>query len=184
MNMTTNINQARFSPTSSTVDIEENPERLQEAIIAATHVVDEKETHVEDGYVVTEKLTCACTWGDEELVARILRSCYVSEVMALPALAEAVCRGDVSIVRLLLQAGVSAWKKNINIDKSAFHMACEVGSEEMCNLLLDSMPGHKDIMYMKNGKGRNGLEILRDSDMMGIARRVEERMELKLQSTT
>ena len=39
-------------------------------------------------------------------------------------------------------------------------------------------------MYVKNGKGRNGLEILRDSDMMGIARRVEKRMELKLQSTT
>ena len=125
-----------------------------------------------------EKLICACTWGDEDMVGKILRSCYVSETMALPALAEAVRRNFLSVVTLILNAGVTAWKIDPISNKNAFHVACEMGSEDLCIHLLESILTitDKEKIYLKNGNGRNGFEILRDNDMCGIAKRVEKKV--------
>lgn len=50
-----------------------------------------------DGAAVAEKLAAAATWGDVERVKAVLRTCYVTRVAALPALAGAAEEGHVEV---------------------------------------------------------------------------------------
>ena len=175
MNMTTGVNEARYMVNDG-VNVEDNLERLQESINAATRVASEGDK-CHGHALVLQKLLAAATWGDENTVGYLLRSCYVTESMGIKVLAEAISRNYPSIVKLLRVAGVSEWKLDVSSNKNAFHVACENGFEEIASTFLSSVSDHLiGAVYIKNMNGEDGFDILRRHDMNGIAKRLESQV--------
>jgi hypothetical protein len=180
MDMATGINQARFP--SAGIDLESGPEdRLQQAINEATKVVEVGRGY-HDALIVAEKLRDTCTWGDDDFLRYLIRSCYVTEDVALPALGEACGRGFRNCVVVLLEAGVSGTKAipNTSLCKNALHIACENGQEACAMEIVDAMISSTQ-MDERTSNGLTALEILKNSDLNGMARRLEKHAQLKFQ---
>jgi len=173
MNFETGKNQCRF-PTKG-MPIEDDAERLAAAVKAQTTVVPESQAR-DDTEVLSKKLLAAATWGDAELVARLLRTCWVTQSVALPALAEAAARGKEQVTAVLLRAGVDPARvvPGRPSGKNALHLACEAGQEATASLLLDArwMPNSAAVMR-RTAAGFTFLELLRNQDMGSVARRLE-----------
>jgi hypothetical protein len=91
VNLTTGINQARY--VMKGVDLEAGPkERLQSAIESQTKIVSSDKGE-EDSANVTKLLKNAATWNNGAMVEYVIRTCYVTEKAALPALEEASSLG-------------------------------------------------------------------------------------------
>jgi hypothetical protein len=173
MNITTGINRAKFI---TDIELEEGPdERYNEAILNATKCVS-SDLAKSDASLVTKKLVAATTWGDNENLGYILRSCYCSIESCIPSLLEASKRGFALCVRTLLDAGVPAASSDSQWNKTALHAACEAGQEEIASLLISRMTSISEV-YIKCGFGEtdrfSAFDILRGNDMSGIAKRLE-----------
>lgn len=119
-------------------------------------------------------LTTAATWGDAAEVGKLLRCCYITHQTALPALAGAASFGYVEVVRLLLQAGcsASATVPGRPGGKNALHVACDAGQEAAAVALVEAMASRSQF-EAKDGGGLSAVELLREADMGGIARRLD-----------
>ena len=100
VNLTSGINQARYLMKG--IDLESGPkERLQSAIESQTKIVSSDKGE-EDSANVTKLLKNAATWNNSAMVEYVIRTCYVTEKAALPALEEASSLGlEVCIIILL-----------------------------------------------------------------------------------
>jgi hypothetical protein len=171
VNLSTGVNQCRFP---NTLNIEENECMLSEAKATATRLVRRVEGR-EDAAALSKRLRDAATWGDADLLTTLLRSCYVTQDVALPALAEASARGLAPIVDILIAAGVDAGEVIPELGKNAFHIACEAGQELVATSLLRSMQSLADVERRTAARigAKTGFELLRLNDLGGIARRLE-----------
>lgn len=176
MNISTGINRARF-PNDLALEAPGNEARLAEAIQGSLTIVP-PESRRGDESVIRKKLESAVTWGNEDELKYLLRSCYVTEANALPALAEASMRGCEGCVAVLLQAGVSgsATIPNSSANKNALHTACEYGQEECAKLIISSFNNANDI-YKTCTSGADEVtcfDLLQRNDMKSMARRLED----------
>lgn len=171
MNFETGENHARFLSDA-------NPDHgdsflLSQFIENATKIVPDSEEK-DDAATITDKLKDAATWGNDEMIGYIIRTCYVTEGCALPALGESCSLGFSECVRRLLDAGVSPGGAVNPAGANALHVACKNGQEECAKLVIQSM--------IKRGDEAEGtilpdgssvFELLRNNDMNGMARRLE-----------
>lgn len=166
------VNRARFAAGDFELEAGE-PARLQAAITAQTRVVPAGGERDDRGNVAA-KLAAAATWGDAELAAEVIRTCYVTEAMALPCLAEAAAAGSEAVVALLLAAGAGPAAPIPGRPglKTALHVACEAGCEATARLLVGALASAAEL-DTRDGSGHTALEALRRADMGGIARRLE-----------
>ena len=174
MNFSTGVNQARFV---STVNIEDGSPEAQARVLSGATTIVPKESRIDrrDEDKVSTMITAAATWGKEEEIEYMLRSCYVTEDAALPALSEAAFRGFENCLRVLIKAGVSAWKcspSSLSSEKNALHVACESGNEKIAKILIDSMPSREKVELV-DGNGNTAFDLLRRNDLEGMARRLE-----------
>jgi hypothetical protein len=167
MNFTTGENHARFS---SGVNTDSRDDELMEQMMRnACKIVPQAEGK-DDTQTVSSKLIAAVTWGDHDMLEYLLRSCYVTESCALPALYESCSRGYVRCIETLIAAGVNP----VRLDgggKSALHIACENGQEESAVVLIDAMRRMNDVNTTYGGA--TAFDFLRNNDMCGMARRLE-----------
>jgi hypothetical protein len=151
----------------------EHDAALADAVRKQTAVVPDAEGRG-DHAVVAEKLAAAATWGDVEKVGEILRTCYVTRAAALPGLAGAAEEGHEGVIELLLQAGVPP----ADADPSrggklnSLHVAAAAGQEASATLLVIAM-GSMAEFETQTQAGRSAVDLLRDADMGGVARRLE-----------
>jgi ankyrin repeat protein len=115
-------------------------------------------------------------------VRRVLRSCWVTKSVATAALVEAAARGLADVCAVLIAAGAAPGGPKAAADwipnKTAFHCACENGHEELAALLLASMSERCEVEVRVGGGGGGGggltaVELARQADLGGVARRVQ-----------
>mmetsp|Transcript_45712 Transcript_45712/g.107746 ORF Transcript_45712/g.107746 Transcript_45712/m.107746 type:complete len:303 (-) Transcript_45712:73-981(-) len=170
VNLATGINECRF-PTGG-VEMELDPERLATAFKQQTAIVRNSKAR-DDTACLSRQILSAATWGDAALVGRLLRTCWITEAVALPALAEAAARGFTEVVAILLAAGV----KPASVvperpgGKNSLHLACEAGQEATAMQLLEAMSTPAEV-GAKSTDGSTFVDLLRAQDMGGIARRL------------
>ena len=124
-------------------------------------------------YQVKKHLLAAGTWGDAEKVGQLIRTCYVTSAIANQVLVEVATSGASEVVGVLLQARASADYAETTLDeKTALHAACEAGQEDTAALLISSMSAAGVRRKTRSG-GHTAMDILRRSDMNGMARRLE-----------
>ena len=88
-------------------------------------------------------------------------------------LVEVATAGASEVVGVLLQARASADYAETTLDeKTALHAACEAGQENTAALLISSMSAAGVRRKTRSG-GHTAMDILRRSDMNGMARRLE-----------
>ena len=168
LNFETQFNEARFP---NTIDFQTHPERLEELKKKATCIVAEGR---DDRPRLLRRLRNATTWNRPEEVLELIRTCYVTKDIALPALHEASASGFLSIVELFIQAGTSPEDVGPESTKNALHIACENGHEEVARYILTNMPSKEAVMSKTlDARGLNAFEILRENDMGMMARRLE-----------
>lgn len=177
MDLSTGINKAKFP---SDIDLDNGPpERLREAIKNNTKLVSVGRG-ISDSKNVAKRLKTAACWGQASMIEYIIRTCYVTENEALPALAYASILGSEECVSVLLKSGLSPSSliSDTNLGKNSFMLACEHGQEACASLLLAAM---KDInqVFMKTAFGLTAFDILRNNDMNGIARRLDDQAKLQ-----
>lgn len=180
MNFETGVNQARFA--NSEVDLEAagSEEKLRVAIQNATAVVNMSQSEGDEAEV-TKRLVNAVTWQNTLQIRYILRSCYVTQEAALAALAEASSNGLEECVRLLLSAGASpsCCPRPLplplpSLQRNALHIACERGHEACAVLLIDAMQSREDIYLQTSPAGMTAFDLLRQQDLCGMARRLQQ----------
>lgn len=174
LNMETGINTAKF-PNTLNLEDAENKDRLDEAMRLACRILPPAQGRG-DGAKLQKRLLGAATWGNAEDLKYLIRSCYVTERDALPALAEACSMGHVNCVEILLAAGVSACEPipGSATEKNALHVACENGQEECARLLISSVKGMDEVnKTCKCPEDMTCFDLLRKNDMNGMARRLE-----------
>ena len=172
MNLSTGVHVAKFI--AKGINLEAGPkERLLEAIDSQTKLVPAGKG-VEDTNNVEALLKNASTWNNKSMVEYIIRTCYVTEGAALPALEEASSMGFDAVVSVLLKAGVCPTNCSQGHDtlKNSFMQACENGQEACASLLLAAMKNATQ-PYLRSAHGHTAFDILRNNDMNGIARRLE-----------
>ena len=103
----------------------------------------------------------------------LLSSCYCTQASLGPALLEACRHGNLENVHLLLHAGAQAAVQPPGENKCALHVACESGHEEVARALVSSDPScvHCQSSALSD---RTPLDVARDNDMGGLARRLEQ----------
>jgi hypothetical protein len=185
MNLSTGINTARF-PNNLNLNAPGNEDRLQEAIMAATTIVPQESSRG-DGALLQNKLESAVTWGNHEEVAYLLRSCWITEEDALVSLGEAAKEGFEECVTILLNAGVggSTPIQSSGTNKNALHLACENGQEECAKLIISSLKNVEEVYKVAlcgpEGEELTCFDLLRRSDLSGMARRLEALAKEKLE---
>jgi hypothetical protein len=188
MNISTGVNQGRFA-NDANLEAPGSEEALASAVKNATTIVTSSVSCDNEGEV-SKRLINAVTWQDFNQVGYILRSCYVTANAASPALAEACARGYTDCVRILLEAGLSPTdyispqpcdgqqqQNNSIFQKNALHIACENGHEECAVLLILAMNDVADILIKTVPSGLTAFDILRQQDMVGIAKRLENHVD-------
>ena len=177
MDLATGLNFAKF-PTAGG---ELTPERIELAKVQALKVVLEGKSAAEAN-MLSQKLFDASTWGDTSSIEHILRTCYVTEDMALSALAEAARRGFANCVEIYLAAGVSPTKVARDVHnaggRNALHEACAHGQEACAELLIAATTDEAQVL-LKTESGATAFDILRANEMNGIVRRLEAFSALK-----
>lgn len=182
MDLGSGVNYARF-PNTLDLNSPDNKEKLKVAVTSSTAIVEERSARG-DSAAIQKRLASAATWGRAEELGYLLRSCYVTEADALPALAEAAMRGSAECVELLLQAGVSGCKPipGSLSNKNALHIACENGQEECARAIIMNVADNDGVLEgarsicMVCRVGDNELtcfDLLRHRDFNGMARRLE-----------
>ena len=109
--------------------------------------------------------------GDATPLRHLLSSCYCTHAALQPALLEASRNGHIEGVRLLLDAGASPSVQPQPEGKSALHAACEVGDEAVARALISADPASVHMISALGG--RTPLDVCRDNDLSGLARRLE-----------
>ena len=108
--------------------------------------------------------------GGATPLRHLLSSCYCSRAVLAPALCEAARHGHVETAAMLLQAGADPSAQPQG--KSALHIACEEGQEDVARVLLAANPaaltGAIDAVH-----GRTPLALARERDLISMARRLE-----------
>eukprot|EP01047_Picozoa_sp_COSAG01_P038694 COSAG01_NODE_3155_length_6492_cov_3.966995_10_plen_265_part_00 len=186
LDVSTGGKRARFVPASGAPELEAgDPARLEAALAAAVVCVPDADARGDEA-AVAAKLRAVATWGDVELVRRVLRSCWVTKRVATAALVEAAARGLADVCAVLIAAGAAPGGPKAAADwipsKTAFHCACENGHEELAALLLASMSERCEVEVRVGGGGGSGggggggltaVELARQADLGGVARRVQ-----------
>jgi hypothetical protein len=174
MNFESKVNEARFP---SSLDLESNPAQLAVAKERATSIVQDKDGR-EDFRLLSMKLRNFCTWGKEEEVKNIIRTCYVTKDVAVPALHEACRFGFLNIVKLLVSAKTPASAFGTQSAKNCLHIACENGHEEIAKfLIVHGFSSQAGVMAETNvTNGLSPFAILRQNDMGMMAKRLETLM--------
>lgn len=174
MNIETGITLARLI---SSVDLDKDPDQLRVEMERATHVMPSEDggEHA-DFHAVQRRLMNAATWGDLKQLGFILRSCYVTEECALPALGEVCASGHGECVKLLLKAGVSPSKHipHNPAGKNALHIAVELGQEEIARDLIHAMVDMNEAYVTCFLRNQTAFDILRETDQNGLAKRLEQ----------
>lgn len=180
MDISTGINQARFM--TDGIDLELWPaDRKNQAIETAEKIVSDAQGRG-DSAALSRRLFESSTWGDHESLQYLLRSCYVTEETAVPAFTEACHKGFCTCVAVFLKAGMSPTKRiQESTGKNAFHIACQNGHEECAMLLLEAMESREDALLLTDS-GETGFQLLRNNDMCGIARRLDNILVTKFDS--
>ena len=111
--------------------------------------------------------------GDGAAVQHLLSSCYCPLAAVELALCEAAKQGHTEGARLLLAAGAAPCAQPAGVGKSALHAAAEAGHEAVARLLVRAAPQAIHARSETLG-GRTPLQVARDADLAGLARRVEE----------
>ena len=111
--------------------------------------------------------------GDGAAVQHLLSSCYCPLAAVELALCEAAKQGHTEGTRLLLAAGAAPCAQPVGVGKSALHAAAEAGHEAVARLLVRADPQAVHARSEALG-GRTPLQVARDADLAGLARRVEE----------
>ena len=124
-----------------------------------------------------------CTWGKENDVREIIRTCYVTKDVAVPALHEACRFGFLNIVKLLVSAKTPACTHGAQSGKNALHIACEQGHEEIAKFLISNgFSSRDDVMAKTNvADGLTPFQILRQNDMGMMAKRLESLLDQTFQ---
>ena len=187
MNMTTGVNEARF-PNDANLESPGSEEALQSAMNNATRLIDstdeddEKKKMDNASSEVSKRLCNAVTWQDSQQVAYILRSCYVTQGAALPALIEASSQGVEECAKVLIGAGTSASAlvSFTSCKKNALHVACENGHESCAMILIDSMKSYDAIFQRTVPSNKSFVEVLQEQDLNGMAKRLKRHVEMHL----
>lgn len=119
--------------------------------------------------VVARALREAATFGDVGPLQHLLSSCYCTRGSLEGALLEASHCGHAACVALLLHAGVAPDCQPEG--KTALHAACEEGHEAAAKELLRGRPELAASRSLVDG--RTPLQLARDADLGGVARRLE-----------
>ena len=165
----TGRNRARFISEAS---VEEGSARWDDIMQRQLTVVAAEEAR-DDSEAVKKHLLAAGTWGDAERVRHLIRTCYVTTSIANQALVEVAGAGASEVVGVLLQARACAdYAAPALDDKTALHAACEAGLEDTAALLIASMSTEGFARKTRSG-GHTAMDVLRRSDMNGMARRLE-----------
>ena len=116
-----------------------------------------------------------CGDGDDVAVAmtHLLCSCYCSRCALEEALCEAAKHDRPRAAEVLLAAGARPNAQPEGLGKSALHVACAEGAEAVARLLVAAEPtaAHAPAPSLS---GRTPLQVARDADLGGLARRLEQ----------
>ena len=125
--------------------------------------------------LVARALREAATFADDDAtpLRHLLSSCYCIRAALNPALVEASRHGNSAGVQLLLAANASPDDCDAGEGKSALHVACEAGDEAVARLLVAHSPSGLRSSRSALLNGRTPLDVLRDNDLGGLARRLE-----------
>jgi hypothetical protein len=134
---------------------------------AAARAVADDDASEEETELVARALREAATFaGDAGPLQHLLSSCHCTRRALEGALCEASRRNHLAGVELLLAAGADP--RTQPDGKTALHCACEEGNEEVATVLLRADAGLATVTC----GGRTALELARDMDFGGIARRL------------
>lgn len=177
MNFETKKNEARFP---SSLEIESNPNRLEDLKRKSRCTVPSQDGR-DDKAALEKRLCSAATWNRHEEVNLLLMTCYVTREIAIHALFEAVSRGSVESVELLLLADANlVTMLHPKYGKNVVHVAAECGQEKILSLLVELAPSRRDIVDTRDEKrGLSVFDILRANDMGGILRRIQKTIKRK-----
>ena len=196
MNFTTGKNMARFG--SGT--IESGSARHAEVLARQLTVVPDREAR-NDSAALGARLDAAASFGDADVVAHLVRTCYVTAALASRALAEASREGHEAAAEALIAAGADpCWQDATRGGQTAVHAACLRGNEAVAALLLRAVSASggsggggggggnggaaQQEAGMEPGRarfalcghtgvgGKSGEDLLREQDMGGAARRL------------
>mmetsp|Transcript_18901 Transcript_18901/g.44299 ORF Transcript_18901/g.44299 Transcript_18901/m.44299 type:complete len:257 (-) Transcript_18901:105-875(-) len=141
---------------------EDSPYALSTAV-----VVDEG---ANDEAAVSKLLRQRATWGDASQIRKLLSSCYCTKQSTIGALTEAAFRGHKDVVEVLLNAGAPI--DGVQHGKTALHIACEEGHEDIARMLIERC-GSRETALMTTPGGLSALDLARQSDLGGVARRMQ-----------
>ena len=159
LDVSTGRNQARFI---SDARIETGSARWHEVMHKQLALVASADGR-EDQDAVKKQLIAAGTWGEAGRVAQLIRTCYITPAVANQVLVEVAGAGAVEVIQVLLQAGACPDYAEPALDgKTALHVACEAGHEDIAALLIASMSPEGVARETRSG-GHTAIQMLRRS---------------------
>ena len=169
LDVSTGRNFARFI---SDIKIEVGSERYHEILRNQLHLVPDFQGRG-DAAAVKKQLLAAGAWGDCAKLELLIRTCWVTPTIANSVLVETSQAGSADAVRVLLDAGASPDFASAELDgKTALHVACEAGHEEVAALLIPRMT-KAGIDCKTRSSGCTAFDLLRRAELAGMARRLE-----------
>jgi hypothetical protein len=169
LDVSTGQNFARFI---SDTTVQVGSARHQEILCAQCRLVTEIEGRG-DSEAVKKHLLAAGAWGDSAKTELLIRTCWVTPSVANHVLVEAAQAGSVEVVRVLLEAGASPDYSLAELDsKTALHVACEAGHEDVAAVLIPRM-STAGLDCKTRSTGCTAFELLRRAELTGMARRLE-----------
>ena len=103
--------------------------------------------------------------------------------MASASLSDAAKEGLLALCELLVKAGARAdWRTATGAldGKTALHFACEAGHENVASLLILSIPKRERVYLKTTLLGLDPLELARACDFGGMARRLQELVDARV----
>jgi hypothetical protein len=134
--------------------------------------VPEADVPPDEARLVGRALREAATYasGSAESLRHLLTSCHCTVTVLPAALCECARHGHVEAVKVLLAAGAVPTTQSDG--KTALHISCEAGHEEVASALIAAEPATLYAVSDALG-GRTALEVARDNDLGPLARRLE-----------
>jgi hypothetical protein len=126
-----------------------------------------------EGEAVKKHRLAAGAWGDGAKMDHLIRTDWITPTIANHVLVEAAQAGSVEIVHVLLDAGASPDFSLGELDgKTALHVACEAGHEDVAAVLIPRM-STTGLSCKTRSTGCTAFKLLRRTALMGMARRLE-----------